>query len=121
MTYAKNLGVQTSQLEAAAKAAVGLAAKYRLDLNSAMQLVGRASQGQTQMLTRYGIILEETLSPQEKFNALLKIGADSFSLAEAQAKTASGEIAQMNNAVGDYGEVLGEFILPIQSAFVELL
>jgi lambda family phage tail tape measure protein len=121
MAYGKNLGIQTHQLEAATKAAVGLAAKYRVDLNTSMQLVGRASQGQTQMLTRYGIVLNETLSPQDKFNELLKIGSEAFSLAEAQTRTASGEIQQMQNAVGDYGEVLGDFVLPIQSAFVEML
>jgi len=81
MAYAKNLGVTEDKLKAATTAAVGLAAKYRLDLASSMMLVGRASQGQTQMLTRYGIVLDETLSTSEKFDALLKIGADSMHLA----------------------------------------
>ncbi len=112
MAYAKNLGVTTDKLKAAAKAAIGLAAKYRIDLQSAMMLIGRASQGQTQMLTRYGIVLDESLTAQEKFNAVLRIGADSFYLAEEAAKTSAGQLAQFKNTVGDLKEELGEGLLP---------
>jgi len=107
MAYAKNLGVTNDKLEDATKAAIGLAAKFRLDLATSMMLVGRASQGQTQMLTRYGIVLSETLSSEEKFNALLKIGADSFRLAEEEARTAAGTWDQFKNAIGDVAENLG--------------
>ena len=106
MAYAKNLGVATDQLEDATTAAVGLAAKYRLDLATSMMLVGRASQGQTQMLTRYGIVLDQSLSAQEKFNAVLKIGAASFSLATEETKTLSGWWTQFKNNAGDMGEVV---------------
>ena len=112
MAYGKNLGINTEQLEAATTAAIGLAAKYRLELNSAMMLVGRAALGQTQMLTRYGIVLDETLGPQEKFSALLKIGAENFHLAIAETETAAGAIAQFKNAIGDLSESLAEPFLP---------
>lgn len=112
MAYASNLGITTDKLKEASVAAIGLAAKYRLDLKAAMMLVGRASQGQTSMLTRYGIVLDESLSTQEKFNALLKIGADSFHLAEAEARTASGAWAQFANNAGDIGEQISMGVLP---------
>ena len=112
MAYGKNLGINTEQLEAATTAAIGLAAKYRLELNSAMMLVGRAALGQTQMLTRYGIVLDDTLDPQEKFNALLKIGADNFHLAAAETKTATGALAQFKNNAGDMGEEMSMSVLP---------
>ena len=112
MAYGKNLGITTEQLEAATTAAIGLAAKYRLELNSAMMLVGRAALGQTQMLTRYGIVLDETLGPQEKFNALLKIGADNFHLAQAETKSTAGAMAQFRNNVGDLGEEISMGVLP---------
>lgn len=112
IAYAKNLGVATGQLKEAAKAAIGLAAKYSIDLKSAMMLVGRASQGQTSMLTRYGIVLDKTLSPQDQFNQLLTIGADAFQLARAQAETAEGALKQFKNAVGDLAEEIGEKLLP---------
>jgi len=113
MAFGKNLGITSDRLEDATKAAMGLSAKYKIDLHSAMMLVGRASQGQTQMLTRYGIILEATLSPQEKYNELLRIGADNFGLAEAAAKTGKGQLIQLKNSLGDMAESIGTMILPM--------
>ncbi len=115
MAYGANLGVTTDRLQEATTAAVGLAAKYRIDLRSAMMLVGRASQGQTQMLTRYGIILDETLSDQGKFDELLRIGADSFGLAEEAAKSLAGKSEQLKNRWGDLKEQLGK---PIAEAAI---
>lgn len=106
MAYGKNLGISASQLRDATTAAAGLAAKYGIDLKTAMMLVGRASQGQTTMLTRYGITLDETLTPQEKFNQLLIIGADAFKLAEAETDTLSGRTGQLKGALFDVQEEL---------------
>ncbi|HOD41302.1 MAG TPA: phage tail tape measure protein, partial [Candidatus Wallbacteria bacterium] len=111
MTYGRNLGIVASKLEEATTAAAGLAAKYNIDLNSAMQLIGRASQGQTGTLARYGIILDDTLSKEEKFNQLLKIGVSNFSLAEAKANTFSGKMKQLSNAWGDMLEEVGKSIV----------
>ncbi|MFQ3578666.1 MAG: hypothetical protein SNJ71_00820 [Bacteroidales bacterium] len=113
MAYGSNLGIQTSRLKEATTAAIGLAAAYRMDLKSAMMLIGRASQGQTSLLTRYGIILDETLSPQEKFNQLLKIGASNFDVAKDQAGSLSGKMEQLKNIWGDLKETFGELIVNI--------
>ena len=110
MAYGRNLGIQTDQLEDATTAAAGLSAKYRIDLATAMMLVGRASQGQTQMLTRYGIVMDESMSDQEKFNSLLKIGADAFRLSEAELKTLGGQFKSTKNAIGDAKEGIGEMV-----------
>jgi len=111
MAYGKNLGISTDKMEIATQAALGLAAKFNIDLKTAMMLVGRASQGQTQMLTRYGIVMEDTLTPQEKFNKLLAIGADNFGLAQTQAKTTAGQIEQLKNKFGDVLEKIGAVIV----------
>jgi hypothetical protein len=118
MAYGHNLGIQASQLEDAAKAAAGLAAKYRLDLQTAMMLLGRASQGNTMMLKRYGITLDDTLTPQEKFNQLLKIGASNFGLAEAEARTTSGQLKQLKNQFGDLQEEIGAALAPMLKRLV---
>ncbi|HUX16205.1 MAG TPA: hypothetical protein VMW52_07010 [Phycisphaerae bacterium] len=118
IAYGKNLGITADRLEAATTAAIGLAAKYKIDLHSAMMLVGRASMGQTQMLTRYGIVLDETLTDQQKFNALLRMGAGSFGLAEAAAESLSGRAEQLKNRWGDLKETLGA---PIAEAAVSSL
>lgn len=112
MAYGHNLGITTDKLEQAARAAAGLAAKYKIDLSSAMMLIGRASQGNTVMLRRYGIVLDENLTPQEKFNALLTLGTKAFSLAEAEAKTAGGQLKQLKNEVATLSDEFGEVLLP---------
>lgn len=113
LTYGRNLGIATDKLQDAGKAAAGLAAKYKIDLQSAMQLVGKAAAGNTGTLSRYGIILDDTLSKEEKFNALLKIGVANFSLAEAQTKTLQGRVKQLSNAWGNLQEAIGGVILQI--------
>jgi len=121
MAYGHNLGIASGKLEEATRAAMGLAAKYRIDLQSAMKLIGRASQGQTQMLARYGIVLDESLSPQEKFNKLLEIGAGSFGLAEAEGKTLTGRLQILKNQAGELMEKFGAVMVPGLEAVVEKL
>jgi len=111
MAYAANLGVTRDKLKEAATAAIGLAARFRIDLSSAMMLVGRAAQGQTQLLTRYGIVIDQNLPDQDKFNELLRIGADSLKLAEAAAQDAEGSLSQLKNTYSDFLEVIGEPLL----------
>jgi len=113
------------QLPAAQKAAVGLAAAYKFDLNTAFELVGKAAAGNTSTLSRYGIVLGEGLDPQEKFNELLRIGAERFSLAEEEVNTTTGAIHQMTNFWGELKEMLGTWILPllgdVAGAFTDVL
>lgn len=117
--------LSSDQLPAAQKAAVGLAAAYKLDLNTAFEMVGKAAAGNTATLARYGIVLEEGLAPNEKFNELLRIGAERFELAREEANTTAGALAQMNNLWGDLKEVIGTWILPllgdVSTAFADVL
>ena len=99
-------------LKRATKAAIGLSRRLGIDTTAAMRLVARAAVGDTQMLARYGVKLEETLTPQEKFNELLRMGAVAFRLATEEAKTATGQMQQLGNAWGDFKEKAGATILP---------
>lgn len=117
--------LSSDQLPAAQKAAVGLAAAYKLDLTTAFEMVGKAAAGNTATLSRYGIVLDEGLAPNEKFNELLRIGAERFELAREEANTTAGALAQMNNLWGDLKEVIGTWILPllgdVSTAFADVL
>jgi hypothetical protein len=118
--FMQNIGkLGQDVLPAAQKAALGLAAAYDMDLQTAFMLVGRAAAGQTQMLTRYGIVLSEGSSQQQKFNELLALGASNFALAEAQADTLAGRLAQMKNMLGDTAEVVGDALLPAFKGLLE--
>lgn len=105
----------------ATKAAIGLSAAFGIDLATAMDLVGKAAAGNTAMLGRYGIVLEEGKSKGEKLNQVLAIGENYFSIAEEQAKTTTGQIEQLKNAWGDLMEVLAVVALPVMKGLVSVL
>lgn len=110
MAIGINMGITSDKIKEATKAAIGLAERYRIDIKTAMQLVARAGNGQTSMLTRYGIVLDESLSKQDKFNAVLKLGADGFKIAEEKAATFGGRLKQQGETWGDLKEEIGRFL-----------
>ena len=108
---AQNIGKFAAEdLPAVQKAAIGLAAAYKMDLNTAFQLIGRAAKGQTGTLSRYGIVLDTTKSKEEQFSELLEKGAENFSIAKEQASDGAGALQQYANIVGDLKETLGDLI-----------
>lgn len=112
MTLGLNMGLTADKMESATKAAMGLAAKYKqLDLNTAMQLIAKAAQGNTSRLKMFGIQIDETKSKTEQLNELLKKGEDAFPLAKAQ--TFGQHLIQLQNAWGDLSEQVGEFIVTL--------
>ena len=111
MALGVNMGISANQMEDATRAAMGLAAGYKLDLNTAMQLVGKAAVGNTALLGRYGIKLDQTKPKQEQFNELLKKGNDLFQLAGAQ--TFGQHLKQLQNAWGDLTEQVGAFVISL--------
>jgi len=100
------------KLKQATRSAIGLAAVIKKDLPTAMLLVARAAVGDTSMLTRYGIKISETLSKEEKFQAVLRKGAEGFALATGATKTYAGSMQQLGNRLGDVREYLGGKLVP---------
>jgi hypothetical protein len=121
MAYAKNLGITADNLEVATRAAIGLAAKLRVDLSTAMGLVAKASQGNTTMLSRYNIVIDQSLSKQEKFNEVLRLGGESFGLAEKDAQSYAGQLDQLKNKHGDQLKIIGRELIPMQIAWNEVM
>jgi lambda family phage tail tape measure protein len=112
MAQGKNLGVQAGQLETVTRAAMGLAAQYGKELPEAMMLLGRASQGSTAMLARLGIVLDENLTAEQKYQELIKRGLAAYPMAIAEVQTMSGALAQLRNSISDAGESLGIELYP---------
>lgn len=107
-TIGVNIGKFTGEtLKDATVAAIGLGKRLGVEAPAAMELLSKAAQGNTSTLGRYGIVLGDTLTTQQKFNAILKLGAESFALAEAETGTMSGKLLQLKEASGDFLEVLG--------------
>ena len=110
MALGRNMGIEAKDLEASTKAAIGLAAAYKMDLETAMKLVAKSEGGMSDQLKRYGIVLNDTMSDEQKHQAVLAIGARNYKLAEAQAQTLAGRLAQLKNAFNSTLEVIGETV-----------
>jgi hypothetical protein len=102
-----NMGVLAESATDATKAALGLAKAYGLETASALRLVTRARVGDTATLKRYGIILDDTLNAEEKYQAILAIGTRNYKLVTDAAKSFSGRMSQLRNAIGDVIEEFG--------------
>jgi chromosome segregation ATPase len=99
----------TEEIKGATQAALDLASATGQSLQSAFLLLGRAAAGETSMLSRYGITLDENTPKSEKFAAaLVKINEQFGGQAVAQAKTFTGQMAQLGNAFGDLQEAIGD-------------
>lgn len=112
MALAMNMGVPAGRIKEVTTAAVGLAATIKKDVPTAMGLMVRAMNGNTAMLTRYGIALDTTKSKEEQFEQLLKIGAQGMRTAADDTKSATGQMAQFKNSVGDLAKKVGALLLP---------
>jgi chromosome segregation ATPase len=91
------------------EAALNLSAAIGMDLNAAFLLMGKAAAGDTATLSRYGIVLDEGIPKSERLAAVLGLIEEKMGgRAQEAAKTFSGRIAQLGNALGDVAERMGE-------------
>lgn len=91
------------------------------DLASMALLVGKAYNGQTGELSRYGIVLDESLDKTEKFAGLQQYVADNFADASDRADTFEGQMEALKNETSNFAEALGAELLPGLTDFVKIL
>lgn len=95
------------------KASMDLASAKGMTLTTAVDLVSKSIFSSTNALSRYGINIEGTEgSVQRLTSATTKLSELYGGQAEAEAKTFLGAIEQMNNAIGDTGELIGLVFAP---------
>jgi len=112
MQLQKSLGVTSDKLEEAAKMSIGLATATGRDVKSMAMYIALAQQGEFTMLRRYIPALRSTTDKTEQLRIITEFAAKGFALAEERAKTTSGVLRQMWNAIGDVAEVIGGAFLP---------
>ena len=78
------------------------------DLAMATLLVAKAAVGYTGELSRYGIMIDKSLSKTEKFAATLEFLAKMKGRAEAETYTLAGAVQQLGNTYGDAKEQIGK-------------
>jgi len=104
---AMNMGILSDGASEAVRSALGLAKAYGIEVVGAMRLVTRARVGDTASLKRYGIMIDSTLTAEEKYQAILKIGLKNYRLVQDEVNSVSGRFAQFKNAIGDVIESFG--------------
>lgn len=93
------------------EAAADFASGRGLDIGTAFELLTKASQGSTETLSRYGIVLDDSIPKGERFSAVLALINDRFGgRAAADAQTYAGAVAQVGNAFGEVQEALGRIV-----------
>lgn len=96
--------------------ALDLATAKDMDLKSAAELVGKVAEGNTGVLKRYGITLDEGATATDALRAMQeKFGGQ----AEAFGQTYEGQQKRLQGALGDLKETIGGLVLPIMTKFAE--
>ena len=91
-----------------------------MELTVAADLVSKTLGSSTNALSRYGIEVVGAVGATERLESLTGNLAEVFGgQATAQADTLAGAMAQMNNAIGDTQEVMGEALEPLMKSFAK--
>lgn len=109
-------GATASEAMDRVRVAADLAAAKHMDLESATQLLAKASMGATAMLGRYGIVVDESASSSEKFaQAIEQINAQFGGAAVAQMSTYAGQVKLLAQNYDDLKESVGRLAVPYLS------
>lgn len=115
-------GLQGKQLKEVTKSTLDLASAKGMDLASAAQLLGKAFVGETGMLARYGIVVDDSVPKHEKFAAVMaKVNGMFGGQAEKERMTAIGQLKGMQNTFNDLQETIGSLIAGPATAIMRWL
>lgn len=116
------MGLTVEQTKQATLQAANLATVMGTDLNSAARAMADMFNGNTGMIGRYVKGLDEAVIKSGDLNKIIEMLNDRIGgQAEAMGQTAAGQIAKMNNAIGDLKENTGEFISNALGPIVKML
>jgi hypothetical protein len=100
-----------------ASLAADLAKGKNMSLSTAAELVGKVAQGNTSILTRYGIVLDDGATATEALGELQRRFAGQ---AEAYGATTAGQMEIVGLKIGDFRESIGQAMGPAMG-FVGML
>lgn len=114
MQQASMLGVQTEQLDDAAKAAIGLSEATGRSLDESLKLVNNALAGEFGSFGEIIPQIRQLTTDEEKLAAVLDLASKGLEAKAEASKTVAGMSERADNAIGDLMEVVGEIIAPIR-------
>ncbi len=102
------------EIKIATQAVLDLATATGQDLQSAAILLGKAMVGETGMLKRYGIMVDENKYKAEGWKAVIdEINVEFGGQALAKGQTYTGMLERMKNITSDLKETIGGAFLPV--------
>lgn len=109
-------GVYGEMLDKTVKASIDLAEVTDKDVNGAAFALSKAIQGNTEMLSRYGIKIDESIPKSERFaKAIEQIQTKMGGRAAGAGETLSGSLTIARNSLGELLEKGGEWIVAATS------
>ena len=90
-----------------------MAAAKQMDATTAARLLGRAALGNTEMLTRYGIVIKEGATETEILTEIQKKFAGA-------AESTANPLKILSASMGDVSESIGSFLIPSIKNFVNI-
>lgn len=100
----------TAGLGEATKGAIGLAAVFQMDLQSAARAVAQGLEGNYRQLGMLIPAVREARTENEKHAALMEELAKYYQRAGADAEVFGGKLASLRNVYGDLKKTIGDFV-----------
>lgn len=111
----KSYGMLDSEVRKATQTVLDFAEGAKIEgmtVETAGQLIGKAYAGNTATLSRYGIVIDSTLTGAAKFDAVLKQLNERFGgSAQAQLASYGGQWTNLKNQLGDLADFVGLVVL----------
>lgn len=104
-------GLYGTTLDKATKATLDMAETLGIDATSAARILSKAVEGDTEVLKRYGITVDDQIPKNERFAKALELITDKMGgRASAAGDTIVGSFSQAKNAVSNLFETFGGLI-----------
>lgn len=112
--------LDTEALKGATQGAVDLAAAMGMDLETAAVAVAKAIEGNTLVLSKYGISVQKGKSDSEQFANVMKALQGLSGSAAGQLNTFAGAVTHVGHAYGDMQEAAGDTIIQNKTVVASL-
>lgn len=110
MALLATYGMQADEIKRVVPLIHDFAKAKGVELKTAFDLAGKAAVGYTGTLSRYGIILDQSLSASEKYQAFIEYITQYQGTAATMASSYTGQIARLSAAYGDMKEPMGAIV-----------
>ena len=114
LKLATQFGINLPDAMRVTEAALDISIARNISLATAVDLLGKAFIGDTALLKRYGIIIDESIPKAERFEAVMtKVNKQFGGQAAKQIETYAGQVSLLGQRWGDFLEKAGKPVLEL--------